>query len=155
MPKFLKLILLIILCQMVGIVGSYYTINSIPTWYAFLDKPFFNPPNFVFGPVWTTLYTLMGISVYRVMEGKKKKEKQPALNLFWWQLGFNFVWTPIFFGAQNLFGALLIILILWVLIFNTIKAFKKIDKLSSYLLWPYLAWVSFATLLNFSLWLLN
>ncbi len=156
MLKFFKLLGLIIFCQMVGVVGSYFTFASIPTWYAGLVKPSFSPPNYLFGPVWTVLYTLMGISVYRILElSKKKKGRDTALNLFWWQLFFNFIWTPVFFGARNLFGGLIIISVLVVLLVRTIKVFSKLDKLSAYLLIPYLFWVSFATVLNFSIWFLN
>lgn len=156
MPKFLKLLGLIIFCQMAGLIGSYFTFSSIPTWYMGLIKPTFSPPNYLFGPVWTILYTLMGISVYRILElPKTKRGKKEALNLFWWQLFFNFIWTPIFFGARNLSGGLVVIVVMWFLILKTIRAFLKLDRVSAYLLYPYLIWVSFATILNFSLWLLN
>lgn len=145
-----------LLCELVGIVGSVYTISSIPTWYVHLVKPFFSPPNYLFGPVWTTLYALMGVSIFRILEVKKRDSKvREAINLFWIQLFLNGIWTPIFFGSKRLFLALTVIVFMWVYIVKTIKAFGKIDKLSSYLLYPYIAWVSFATLLNFSIWFLN
>lgn len=154
MPKYLKLIGLILLCELVGILGSVYTISAIPTWYLGLNKPFFNPPNYLFGPVWTMLYALMGISIFRVLELKKKNVDQ-ATNLFWTQLFLNGIWTPIFFGSKQLLFAFVVIVLMWIYIFRTIKAFAKIDKLSAYLLYPYLAWVSFAAILNFSIWFLN
>lgn len=149
MPKYLKLILLILLCNFVGIAGSYFTFNSIPTWYVYLNKPFFSPPNYLFGPVWTILYILMGISAFMVWENKK------AMKYFWIQLFLNGIWTPIFFGAKNLGLAFVVIVIMWVYIVKTIKAFAKVNKKASYLLYPYLIWVSFASLLNFSIWFLN
>lgn len=156
MPKYLKLIGLILLCELVGIVGSVYTISAIPTWYLGLNKPFFSPPNYLFGPVWTTLYALMGISIFRILELKKKNKKVvEAANLFWIQLFLNGIWTPIFFGSRQLLLALIVIMFMWLYILKTIKAFAKIDKLSAYILYPYLAWVSFATILNFSIWFLN
>lgn len=156
MPKYLKLIGLILLCELVGIVGSVYTISAIPTWYLGLNKPFFSPPNYLFGPVWTTLYALMGISIFRILELKEKNKKvNEAANLFWIQLFLNGIWTPIFFGSRQLLLALIIIMFMWLYILKTIKAFAKIDKLSAYILYPYLAWVSFATILNFSIWFLN
>lgn len=154
MKKFLQITLFIIGCELVGILGSAFTFSSIPNWYVYLNKPFFSPPNWLFGPVWTLLYALMGVSAYLIWQKKNKKTKE-ALNLFWIQLGLNFIWTPIFFGAKNLLLALVVIVAMWVYIVKTIKAFAKINKISSYLLYPYLAWVSFATLLNLSIWILN
>ena len=156
MPKYLRLVGLVIICELVGILGSVYTVSSIPTWYFGLNKPFFNPPNYLFGPVWTILYALMGVSIFRILEIKKRDEKvKEAIKLFWIQLFLNGIWTPIFFGAKQLFLALIVIAFMWFFILKTIKAFAKIDKISAYLLYPYLAWVSFATLLNFSIWFLN
>lgn len=156
MTKYVKLLLFIILCELVGIIGSAYTISSIPLWYAGLNKPFFNPPNYLFGPVWTTLYALMGLSIFRILESKKsKKIIKEAATLFWIQLFLNGIWTPIFFGSKQLFVALIVIIAMWIYILKTIKAFLKIDKIAAYALYPYLAWVSFATLLNFSIWILN
>lgn len=126
------------------------------SWYNTLKKPFFNPPSWLFGPAWTVLYILIiisGILIWR--HGPTKKKVKEALVIFGIQLVLNIIWSPIFFGAHNTMLALLDILILWYFILKTIQEFYKIDKLASYLLWPYLAWVSFATLLNFSVWLLN
>ncbi|MEK7470680.1 MAG: TspO/MBR family protein [Patescibacteria group bacterium] len=152
--KYFKLLAFIVLCELVGVLGSVSTISAIPTWYAGLTKPFFSPPNYLFGPVWTILYALMGISIFRILELKKKKVVEAA-NLFWIQLFLNGIWTPIFFGSKQFFFAFIVIVFMWVYILKTIRAFAKIDKFSSYLLYPYLAWVSFATLLNFSIWFLN
>lgn len=156
MKKYLTAGAFILLCELVGIIGSAFTFDSIANWYAYLNKPFFSPPNYLFGPVWTTLYALMGISVYLIWTKRvKNKKAQDALKLFWIQLALNFIWTPIFFGAKKLLLAQIVIVFMWIFILKTIKAFAKINKTASYLLYPYLAWVSFATLLNFSLWILN
>ena len=125
-------------------------------WYNTLSKPFFTPPAWLFGPAWTFLYVLMAVSAFLVWRKRiiKKKVKE-ALKVFVIQLVLNLAWSPIFFGLHDIFLALLLILVLWYLILLTIREFYKIDKIASYLLWPYLAWVSFATILNFSVWYLN
>lgn len=150
MPKNLsKFILSIGICLGAGILGSFFTFSAIPEWYSTLNKPFFSPPNWIFGPVWTILYIVMGISLYLVW----RKKKVP--NVFWIQLILNAAWSIIFFGLKNPSLALIDIAALWVAIVLTIKAFYKINKLASYLLYPYLIWVSFASILNLSLVLLN
>ncbi|MBU1031875.1 tryptophan-rich sensory protein [Patescibacteria group bacterium] len=155
--NFGKLILSLALCLGAGFLGSLFTTSSIPTWYATLEKPFFSPPNWIFAPVWTTLYILMGISLYLVWT---KKDPSTSLRtevptVFWIQLALNALWSIIFFGMKNPLLAFLDILILWIAIFLAIKAFSKINKLAGQLLWPYLAWVSFATILNLSIVILN
>lgn len=125
-------------------------------WYSTLNKPFFTPPSWLFGPAWTVLYILMAISAYLIWrKGFKKQQVREALKIFGIQLVLNLIWSPVFFGFHQLFLSLVIILILWYLIFKTIIVFAKIDKIASYLLYPYILWVSFATVLNFSVWLLN
>jgi len=156
MGKTLKLILSVVVCLLAGSLGTIFTISAIPTWYAGLIKPFFSPPNWLFGPVWTILYILMGVSFFLIWQkGFKDKKAVTALKLFAVQLLLNAIWSPIFFGAKNLFLAFIVIVFMWVFIVKTIFAFKKIDKVASYLLYPYIAWVSFATILNFSVWFLN
>jgi tryptophan-rich sensory protein len=156
MKNFLKLAASILICFAAAGLGTLFTIPSIPTWYAALNKPSFSPPNYLFGPVWTILYILMGMSLYIIWsKGFKNKKVKDAIYLFGIQLFLNAIWSPVFFGAQNLLLALIIIIAMWVYIVKTIKAFAKIDKIASYLLYPYIAWVSFASILNFSLWLLN
>jgi tryptophan-rich sensory protein len=154
--KFGKLILSIGVCLLAGGLGTIFTIPSIPTWYATLIKPSFSPPNYLFGPVWTILYILMGISLYLIWKkGTKTQKVREALMLFGMQLFLNAIWSPIFFGAKNLFLSLIVIIFMWLFILRTILSFRKVDKTASYLLYPYLAWVSFASLLNFSVWMLN
>ncbi|MGA3291958.1 MAG: TspO/MBR family protein [Candidatus Microgenomates bacterium] len=156
MNRFLKYVISIGISLFVGGLGSIFTISSIPVWYATLNKPSFSPPNWLFGPVWTILYILMGISVALVWEkGLKTKKVRDAIYLFIIQLIFNAIWTPIFFGARNIFLGLIVIILMWIFILKIILAFGKINKTASYLLYPYITWVSFATILNFSVWILN
>ncbi len=149
----LRLLFAIVLCESAGILGTFSTMKEIPTWYAGLVKPFLNPPSWVFGPVWTLLYALMGVSAFLIY--KQGKNASTALQLFGVQLVLNAVWTPIFFGWHRLDIALFVIVLMWAAIFATIRAFSKFSKTAAYLLVPYLFWVTFATYLNMSLWLLN
>lgn len=149
-----KLIVSIVLCLAVGSLGSIFTSSSIPTWYATLNKPFFSPPNFIFAPVWTTLYILMGVSLY-LLWVSKKKEKEKAIKLFLIQLVLNFFWSLIFFKLHSAQLALIEIIALWIFIFLTIRESLSISKTSAYLLYPYLIWVSFALVLNFFIVILN
>lgn len=148
------LVFSILLPLLAGFLGSYFTLSSIDTWYQTLNKPFFNPPNFLFGPVWTILYILMGFSFYLVLTSKSKK-KDLAVKIFFVQLFLNLLWSFIFFGLQNPVLAFLEIAVLWIAIFMTIKLFLPISKNAVYLLIPYIAWVSFALILNLSIALLN
>ena len=125
------------------------------SWYNSLNKPFFNPPSWIFGPVWTILYILIAISGIIIFNKRKKKKIHSAMRFYFGQLILNVIWSPVFFGAHQLFLALIIIIFMWILIYKTIKAFGKIEKNAAYLLYPYLAWVSFAGILNLSVWLLN
>lgn len=135
--------------------GSVVTYDAIPTWYATLNKPPFNPPNWIFGPVWTVLYILMAISLYLVWSAKKSKLQSKAIKVFLVQLFLNFLWSLVFFGGQNIGLALLTIILLWASILYSIILFYKINKTASYLLIPYILWVSFASFLNLSIFLLN
>ena len=138
---------------LVGVLGSVVTFGSINSWYVTLVKPSFSPPNYLFGPVWTTLYVLMGIAFYLVLTSNKKKEH--ATKIFLLQLLLNFLWSLVFFGAHNIFLAFVVILLLWATIFQNIRVFSKISKNAGYLLFPYILWVTFAAFLNLSLLLLN
>jgi len=153
MNKWVKLIISVLICQIAGVIGSIFTAPSITAWYANLQKPAFSPPNWVFGPVWITLYTLMGISLYLVWN-KKKNIKIP-LTLFFIQLILNSIWSVIFFGLQNPFYALIEIIILWIMILLTVISFYKVSKKASLLLLPYIVWVTVATFLNYYIWILN
>jgi translocator protein len=152
----LELGLIIIICGLAGIIGTFFTIPAIPTWYAALNKPFFNPPSWVFGPVWIMLYALMGISFFIIWKkGLNKKENKIAVSLFSAQLVLNALWSIIFFGLQNILFALIEIIMLWIFLVITIIKFYKIDKRAAYLLVPYVLWVSFATILTFFIFILN
>ncbi|MCC6711064.1 MAG: tryptophan-rich sensory protein [Candidatus Pacebacteria bacterium] len=149
------LIISILVTQLAGIIGSIATTQAIPTWYATLNKPFFNPPNLLFGPVWLTLYTLMGISLYLIWRQKQNKQTTFAKNLFIIHLVINTLWSLVFFGLKNLGLAYLIIIFLWLMIVTLIKLFYPLNKKASFLLVPYLLWVTFASLLNYAIWRLN
>lgn len=151
-----KLVIAVGICQGAGVIGSLFTAPAIPTWYQTLVKPSFSPPNWVFGPVWITLYAFMGISLYRVwILGSEKPKVREALFWFGAQLAINSLWSIIFFGRHDIGAALGAIILLWSLIVWTTRAFVVLDTIAAYFLLPYLAWVSFAMYLNYSLWLLN
>jgi len=147
------LIFSIALCESAGIIGSLFTFSAISTWYAFLVKPSFSPPNYLFGPVWVILYLLMGISLYLIWQ--KGKKTFGLVKLFLIHLVLNSLWSIIFFGFKNLGLAFVEILILWGIILVLAFKFYKVNKTAAYLLIPYQLWVSFATILNLSVWLLN
>jgi len=150
--KTVRLISFIFLCELVGIVGATATTPAIPGWYASLQKPSFSPPNWIFGPVWTTLYAMMGASLFLVWE---KSNNKKALVFFFSQLSLNLLWSLVFFGLKNPLLALINIVFLWVLIILTIFEFRKLSKPAAILLIPYLVWVTFASFLNLNIVLLN
>lgn len=139
---------------MAGVVGAVFTVSQVKDWYPTLVKPALNPPSWVFGPVWSGLYLLMGVALYLVWESNSK-DKKWALWLFGIQLALNAIWSPVFFGAHLIGVTLVIIILMWVAIVMTISAFSKVSKPAAALLAPYIVWVSFATYLNFALWWLN
>ena len=140
-----------------GGLAGIATADAIKTWYTTLEKPPFNPPSGVFGPVWTLLYTLMGIALYLVSTGKgvDRGAVRLAQILYGLQLGLNLAWTLIFFGLRSPLGALVEIVFLWLAILVTIAAFWRVSRPAALLLVPYLAWTSFAAILNLELWRLN
>lgn len=151
-----KLVVAIAGCELVGFAATPFTLAAIPTWYQALNKPIFSPPNWVFGPVWTILYCLMGISAYLVWKkGLRNNGVKVALTYFLMQLALNFLWSVIFFGLHLPLLAFIEIVILWLFIFVTMKKFAKISRDASYLLIPYIIWVSFAAILNISIVILN
>ncbi len=150
------LVLFIIIAQVAGIVGSIFTANSVNTWYKEISRPSFTPPDWLFAPVWITLYLLMGISAYLVWKkGANKKEVKYALTLFFIQLVLNSLWSIIFFGFHLVLIAFLEIILLWFMILFMIIRFYSISKPASFIQIPYLFWVSFAAVLNFSFAVLN
>jgi tryptophan-rich sensory protein len=156
MKKGLGIVVAIVVCELAGLIGSLFTTPSIPGWYAGLIKPSFNPPNWIFGPVWTTLYAMMGLAAWIVYDkGLKRPEVRKALAVFGAQLVLNTTWSIVFFGAHQLVGAVVVIILLWAMILWTILAFRKISKAAAWLLVPYILWVSFASVLNVAICALN
>ncbi len=156
MYKKFRVIVFILVCQLSGIVGTLFTRSQIESWYlGQLVRPSFAPPNWIFGPVWTLLYTLMGIAWYLVYQGKGDIVRTRALWAFGIQLILNALWTPVFFGAHALFFSVIIILAMWMTIVITMYFFYRIHRVAAYLLIPYLLWVSFASVLNIAIWVLN
>ncbi|MBN1633224.1 MAG: tryptophan-rich sensory protein [Ignavibacteria bacterium] len=155
MKNFFRLIISILICQSAGIIGSFFTVSSVGGWYQTLNKPSFNPPGYIFGPVWITLYLLMGISLYLIWNKKDIANIKFPVILFSVQLFFNTIWSIIFFGLQNPLVAFFDILLLLIFLILTVISFYKVSKPASLLLIPYLLWVSFATILNYSIVKLN
>jgi len=156
LKKAAGIIVAIVVCELAGIIGSLFTTPSIPGWYAGLVKPSFNPPAWVFAPVWTTLYAMMGLAAWLVYEkGLKRPEVKKALAVFAVQLVLNTLWSIVFFGAHQLLGAVIVIVLLWAAILWAILLFLKISKAAAWLLVPYILWVSFATVLTVTIYVLN
>lgn len=149
-----RLILSIVLCQSVGIVAGFLTAQSVKTWYLTLAKPWFTPPGWVFGPAWILLYLLMGIALYLVWQ-KTGSLSTPAAVVFMLQLALNGAWSLIFFGLRSPFWGFVEIALLLAAIIGTILLFWRITPTAGALLVPYLLWVSFASILNYSIWQLN
>lgn len=153
---YVRLILALAICEGAGIVGSIFTTPAIPTWYAGLRKPDFAPPNWVFGPVWTTLYLLMGISLFTVWNaGFDKATVRRSVAAFSVQLVLNILWSYLFFGLRSPLLGLVGIIAMWIAIASTIVFFQKVSKTAAFLFIPYLLWVSFAGYLNYLLLMLN
>ena len=151
-----KLILAIVVSELAGIIGSICTAPAIDDWYMGITKPAFNPPAWVFGPVWTTLFALMGIAAFLVWKkGLDRKEVKIALGIFLGQLVLNTLWSIIFFNLRSPGGALIEIIFLLLAILATTIAFAKISRPAAWLLVPYILWVSFALYLNYTIYTLN
>ena len=157
MTKITRVLTMVVTCLVIGYFSGMVTRSAIVTWYPTLVKPSFNPPNWVFAPVWSMLYVMMGVAaglVWDRIESEKEVVKK-ALVFFAIQLALNALWSYLFFGLHNPMLAGLEIIVLWLMIFETYVQFAKINKIAGYLLLPYLAWVSFAAVLNGSIWWLN
>ncbi len=151
-----RLVSAIAVCQLAGIIGSVFTVSSIPTWYAGLEKPFFAPPNWLFAPVWLSLYTLMGVSLYLVWSrGVDDRSVRAALSVFGIQLVLNALWSVLFFGLRSPLLGLIEIAALWIAIVATIVLFYRVSRAAGLLLVPYIAWVTIAAVLNGLIWSLN
>jgi translocator protein len=160
MRKFLSnsggLILCIVICLLVGFLGSFFTTSAISTWYKDLAKPWFTPPSWVFAPVWTILYVLMGISLYIIVKsGFETPVARISITVFIIQLVLNVLWSYLFFSLKSPLAGFIDIILLWISIFVCILLFKKISLLASIIQIPYILWVSFAMILNFSIMMLN
>ncbi|MDQ1283917.1 MAG: translocator protein [Patescibacteria group bacterium] len=155
MKKIYNLIISLLIPQLAGGIGSVFTVGSVKDWYPVLVKPALNPPSWVFGSVWTTLFLLMGYALYLVWTDESGKSKGRAYWFFGIQMVLNALWSIIFFGLHSPGGALLEMVFLWLAILATIIAFAKISKPAAWLLVPYILWVSFAGYLNWSIWMLN
>ncbi len=149
----LKLVISLALPLLAGGLGALFTTDAIQNWYPLLTKPSFSPPNWLFGPVWTLLYILMGVACYRIWT--QTKVPMAKMTLYWIQLGFNAIWSPLFFGLRSPLLGMIDIVLMLVLIAATLISFLRTDKVAGYLLIPYLAWVSFATVLNGAILWLN
>jgi translocator protein len=152
----MKLLISILVPLLVGAISGFFTTSGVNGWYAVANKPWFNPPNWIFAPVWTTLYALMGIALFLVWRSDADKAiKQTAIALFAIQLTLNFFWSIIFFKLQQPGWAFAEIILMWVMILLTILWFGKVSPTAAWLLVPYICWVSFASVLNYSIWQLN
>ncbi len=161
--NFFKLVIAIAVSELAGVIGSVFTVSAIPNWYAWLVKPALNPPSWVFGPVWTILYALMGVALFLIWKQHSNILENVRMLRIWRigivaffiQLFLNAIWSIIFFGLHSPGWAFVEIIFLWLAILATIIAFAKISKPAAWLLVPYILWVSFAGYLNYSIWTLN
>jgi len=151
----IKLLISLLLPLSVGAVAGMFTSQAVPTWYASLNRPSFSPPNWIFGPVWTSLYILLGISFFLIWKEKASKERDLAIKIFSIQMLLNFAWSFLFFYFNLIGVALIEIILLWISIALMIYLFYKIKPVATYLNIPYLLWVSFATILNAGYYFLN
>jgi len=153
----LALVVAVIAVELVGVSGAVFTAQGLAEWYGTLRRPALAPPNWVFGPVWTTLFALKGIALWLVWRhvARQPRKVRVAVGLFVAQFTFNLGWSAAFFGAQNVALGLAVILVLWALILATIRAFDRVDRRAGLLLVPYLLWVTFAAFLNYRFWMLN
>lgn len=148
----------VVACVAVGASGAVFTARGLESWYPSLAKPELAPPNWVFGPVWTTLFALMGVAVWlvwREASGGHRRDARRAISIFAGHFVVNVGWSAVFFGGQSILGGLVVIAVLWLAIVATMWAFATVDRRAAALLVPYLAWVSFATYLNYAFWTLN
>lgn len=156
MNKAAKLVISILIPVAIGATAGFFTVTGEGSWYQTISKPSWNPPSWIFAPVWTTLYVMMGIALFLVWKSDSSEVlKKTAIILFAVQLALNFCWSFIFFNLEQPAWALVEISMMWVTILLTIFAFGNISKTAAWLLVPYISWVSFATILNYTIWQLN
>lgn len=156
-PKFngLRFVSALLMPVLAGVIGSAFTFSQITTWYPELAKPVWNPPNWLFGPVWTVLYLMIGVSIYLFWQAAAKKDLKQGIEIAVLQLGLNALWSVVFFGLHNLNLALLVIGLLWLAIVWNIVVFRRISTKAAWWLVPYLVWVTFAGVLNYAVSTLN
>ena len=147
----------ILAVEIVGASGAIFTARGLREWYGTLQRPALAPPNWVFGPVWTTLFALMGVALWLVWRrvDTSPRESRIGLGVFAIHFGFNLGWSAVFFGMRDIGRGLVVIGVLWLLIVATMWAFDRVDRRAALLLVPYLLWVSFAAYLNYRFWVLN
>ncbi len=151
-----KAVLFILGCELAGVIGSAFTFSALASWYPLLVKPFFNPPNWIFGPVWTILYALMGIAAYLIWsKGIGKGGVRFALSLFALQLALNVLWSALFFGLRSVLFGMMGAVALWVAVLIATIEFRNVSRWAMLIMLPYLIWVSFAMILSISLFMLN
>lgn len=156
MNNAIKLIIAVAIPLIVGGLSGFFTVTGVESWFQTINKPTWNPPNWIFGPVWTTLYAMMGVALFLVWKSETSVVlKKTAIILFATQLVLNFFWSFIFFNQHQMGWALVEIIALWIFILLTIFAFANVSKLAAWLLVPYISWVSFAAILNYTLWKMN
>jgi tryptophan-rich sensory protein len=155
-PFWVDALIAVVPVVVVSLIGNAVTIPQVASWYPTLVKPPFNPPNWLFGPVWTALFAMMAYSVFRILRlPAATPGKSPALGIYHAQLVLNVLWSVAFFGLNSPLGGIAVIVPFLALILLTIALFRPLDRMAGNLLWPYAAWVSFATVLNVSIWWLN
>lgn len=156
MNNIAKLVISIAIPLAIGATAGFFTATGVDSWYQTIHKPSWNPPGWVFGPVWTTLYVMMGIALYLIWKsGANESVKKAAIILFAIQLVLNFFWSFIFFKQQQVGWALAEIIAMWFMILLTIFAFARVSNAAAWLMVPYISWVSFASILNYTIWRLN
>lgn len=153
--KFLKLMICLAIPLLVGSIAGLATTPNIKEWYQYLQKPVFSPPNWIFGPVWTLLYILMGVGLYLIWESEKSDLRSKAIKIFSVQLALNFAWSFIFFEFRLTGVAFFEILLVWIAVLGMIISFYRVNKLAALLQIPYILWVTFASALNGAVWYLN
>lgn len=151
----LALVGFVLVCLATGWIGSVFTMSSVDTWYRTLEKPSWTPPNWVFGPVWTALYIAMGVAAWRVWREYGFSGAPAAMTAFGVQLALNLLWSALFFGLRMPGLAAVEIVLLWAAVFATLRLFMRLDRTAGWLLIPYLAWVTYASSINFGVWWLN
>ncbi len=150
-----RLLVSVVVIQLIGIVGSIFSMGSIESWYQTLNKPWFIPPDWIFGPVWTALYLALGVGWYLIWIERKKKKILNVKVLFWVQICLNALWSPVFFLLRSITLGLLVIVSLWVVLVFLLKELWEAERRVFWLLIPYFGWVSFAMVLNLMIWKLN